>query len=367
LKPEVMSNSYDLELKNVVKRFGDAIAVNQLSLAVHHGEFLSILGPSGCGKTTTLRLVAGFETPDSGEILLKQKPVADVPPNKRDVNTVFQHYALFPHLTVYENIVYSLKIARRPKQEMRLRSGEMLEVVDLQGMGDRYPHQLSGGQQQRVALARALIKRPTVLLLDEPLGALDLRVRKRMQIELKRIQRNVGITFIYVTHDQEEALTLSDRIAVMNHGILEQLDTPAIIYNHPKSRFVLDFIGSCNIFIGPVIKIDGPSIIVAMASGMYIRARAAAPVQRGATIAVGVRPEKISLSNERGPGVCFSGTITDLIFQGALCQIKVRLENNYELDVLLQSIESGRDNLNWAPGQTVWASWAEESAIIVDA
>ena len=245
----------------------------------------------------------------------------------------------------------------------------MLEVVDLQGMGDRYPHQLSGGQQQRVALARALIKKPTVLLLDEPLGALDLRVRKRMQIELKRIQRNVGITFIYVTHDQEEALTLSDRIAVMNHGILEQLDTPAVIYNHPKSRFVLDFIGSCNIFSGPVVNIDGPSIIVATASGMNIRARAAAAIQRGATVTVGVRPEKISLSNESGPGVCFRGTITDpsLIFRGALCQIKVRLENNYELDVLLQSIESGRDNLNWAPGQSVWASWSEENSIIADA
>lgn len=362
-----MSKTYDLELKNVVKRFDNNAAVDRLSLSVDHGEFLSILGPSGCGKTTTLRLVAGFEMPDSGEILLKQKSVAGVPPNKRDVNTVFQHYALFPHLSVYENIIYALKIARRPKEEMRVRCNEMLEVVDLKGMEDRYPHQLSGGQQQRVALARSLIKKPTVLLLDEPLGALDLRVRKRMQLELKRIQRSLGITFIYVTHDQEEALTLSDRIAVMNCGILEQIDTPIRIYNHPKSRFVLDFIGSCNVFSGPVAGVDGSNVGIAASLGMTIRARATLPIKTGAAITVGVRPEKISLSDTRGPGNSFPGAITDMIFQGALCQLKVRLENSYELDVLLQSIESGQSNLNWVPGQRVWATWAEENTIIVDA
>ncbi|HUC61710.1 MAG TPA: ABC transporter ATP-binding protein [Alphaproteobacteria bacterium] len=361
-----MSANFDLELKGIVKRFNGTLAVDNLSLAVHHGEFLSVLGPSGCGKTTTLRLVAGFEVPDEGEILLKGKPVAGVPPHKRDVNTVFQHYALFPHLTVYDNIVYSLRIARRPKQEMRSRCGEMLEVVDLAGMEGRFPHQLSGGQQQRVALARALIRKPTVLLLDEPLGALDLRVRKRMQLELKRIQRSLGITFIYVTHDQDEALTLSDRIAVMNLGVLEQLDTPARIYNRPRSRFVLDFIGSCNIFSGPVAEAGNSTVVIAAAPDLPIRARANGPMGRGTEATVGVRPEKIALSAERGAGNSFRGVVTDTIFQGALCQLKVRLESGRELDVLLQSAEGERGSESWAAGQTVWASWTEDSTIIVE-
>jgi spermidine/putrescine transport system ATP-binding protein len=362
-----MSGIYDLELRNIVKRFDDAIAVNNLSLGVYRGEFLSILGPSGCGKTTTLRLVAGFEVPDSGEIVLKEKSVADVPPNKRDVNTVFQHYALFPHLTVYDNITYSLRIARRSKKEMRSRAAEMLEVIDLVGLEDRYPHQLSGGQQQRVALARALINKPTVLLLDEPLGALDLKVRKRMQFELKRIQRTLGITFVYVTHDQEEALTLSDRIAVMNRGILEQLDTPMRIYNHPQTRFVLDFIGSCNIFPGAVVQADGYDITLAANLGMQLRAKSPFPASQGAEICVGVRPERIALSDSPGTGNSFEGVITDAVFQGALCQLKVRLESGYELDVLLQPNESGEVNALRVPGQKVWASWTKDSSIVVSA
>ncbi|HZP78555.1 MAG TPA: ABC transporter ATP-binding protein [Pseudolabrys sp.] len=362
-----MSGIYDLELRNIVKRFDGAAAVNNLSLGVYRGEFLSILGPSGCGKTTTLRLVAGFETPDSGEILLKEKSVADVPPNKRDVNTVFQHYALFPHLSVYDNITYSLRIKGRPKQEMRARAGEMLEVIDLVGLEERFPHQLSGGQQQRVALARALINKPTVLLLDEPLGALDLKVRKRMQFELKRIQRTLGISFVYVTHDQEEALTLSDRIAVMNRGILEQLDAPARIYNHPQTRFVLDFIGSCNIFSGSVTQANGRDITVAAPHGMQLRARSPFAASQGANVSIGVRPERITLSESQGAGNSFAGVVTDAVFQGALCQLKVRLDNGCELDVLLQPSESAEVNARRVPGQKVWASWSDDNSIVVSA
>ncbi|MGH3136741.1 MAG: ABC transporter ATP-binding protein, partial [Gaiellaceae bacterium] len=244
--PEPLASTPDVELVGVTKRYGAVAAVDAIDLEVHPGEFLSLLGPSGCGKTTTLRLIAGFERPDQGQVRIGGRDVSRVPPYKRDVNTVFQSYALFPHLSVLDNVGYGLKQRGLGKSERRARATEMLELVRLSGLGERKPRQLSGGQQQRVALARALVMHPRVLLLDEPLGALDLKVRKELQIELKRIQEEIGITFVYVTHDQEEALSMSDRVAVMKDGRIEQLAAPREIYDRPATHFVAEFIGDTN-------------------------------------------------------------------------------------------------------------------------
>src|SRR6188472_2463005 len=235
-----------ISLEDVGKRFGDVVAVRETNLDIRDGEFFSMLGPSGCGKTTTLRMIAGFEVPDEGRVLLRGTDVTNAAPNHRNVNTVFQHYALFPHMSVVDNVSFGLELKRVPRGERRERVKEMLQVVQLEGMEKRKPQQLSGGQQQRVALARALVNRPAALLLDEPLGALDVKLRKQMQLELKRIQSELGTTFVYVTHDQEEALTMSDRIAVMNGGEVEQIGGPREIYEHPATPFVEDFIGSLN-------------------------------------------------------------------------------------------------------------------------
>jgi len=237
-----------ISLQSVGKRFGDVVAVRETNLDIRDGEFFSMLGPSGCGKTTTLRMIAGFEVPDEGRVVLRGADVTNVPPNQRNVNTVFQHYALFPHMSVVDNVSFGLELKRVPRGERRDRVKQMLEVVQLEGMEKRKPQQLSGGQQQRVALARALVNRPAALLLDEPLGALDVKLRKQMQLELKRIQTELGTTFVYVTHDQEEALTMSDRIAVMNGGDIEQIGDPKEIYEHPQTPFVADFVGSLNAF-----------------------------------------------------------------------------------------------------------------------
>src|SRR5436190_20427850 len=235
-----------ISLEGVAKRFGSVAAVEATTLDIREGEFFSMLGPSGCGKTTTLRMIAGFEVPDEGRVLLRGADVTNVPPNQRNVNTVFQHYALFPHMNVFDNVAFGLELKKVPRGERRERVAEMLRIVQLEGMEKRKPQQLSGGQQQRVALARALVNRPAALLLDEPLGALDVKLRKQMQLELKRIQHELGTTFVYVTHDQEEALAMSDRIAVMNGGLVEQIGDPREIYERPRTAFVADFIGSLN-------------------------------------------------------------------------------------------------------------------------
>ena len=245
--PPRLDTAPDIRLRGLVKRYGDVVAVDTIDLDVARGEFFTLLGPSGSGKTTTLRMIAGFERPDGGTIELAGRDVSQLPPFQRDVNTVFQDYALFPHLNVADNVGYGLRVRKVPREELRKRVGEALEMVRLPGLGGRRPAQLSGGQRQRVALARAIVNRPQVLLLDEPLGALDLKLRQEMQVELKRIQQEVGITFVYVTHDQEEALTMSDRLAVFNDGRIEQLGAPAEVYEHPRSEFIAGFVGVSNV------------------------------------------------------------------------------------------------------------------------
>ena len=322
----------DVELRAVTKRFGSVAAVDSIDLDVHPGEFLSLLGPSGCGKTTTLRLIAGFERPDEGEVRIGGRDVSRVPPYRRDVNTVFQSYALFPHLSVLDNVGYGLKQRGLARGERRARAMEMLELVRLAGLEGRRPRQLSGGQQQRVALARALVMHPRVLLLDEPLGALDLKVRKELQIELKRIQEEIGITFVYVTHDQEEALAMSDRVVVMNSGRIEQIGVPREIYDTPATEWMASFIGDTNF-----IRRNGQ--------------------------AVAVRPERLRVV-EGGTGL--PGTVVTTMVIGPAVQCLVRLDDGQE--VLARQQRSGlRGGIEaLAEGERVAVSWAEDEALDFD-
>src|SRR5262245_59305811 len=308
--------------------FGDAVAVDHLDLEVTDGEFFSLLGPSGCGKTTTLRMIGGFEAPTSGLIELQGQDVTWLPPYKRNVNTVFQNYALFPHLTIYENVAFGLRRRKVDGAEVKRRVPEMLELVQLQGFERRKPGQISGGQAQRVALARALINRPAVLLLDEPLGALDLKLRKQMQVELTRIQQEVGITFIYVTHDQEEAMTMSDRVAVMNRGRYEQLAPPAELYERPATRFVAGFLGASNLLRGRAEANDGELATVRLEEGATVRVAASLLGARQG-VDLGVRPEKIrllELSETVPPGSnLLTGTVTSALYTGVSTQYQVAL------------------------------------------
>src|SRR5690348_12202865 len=288
----VTTDEVDVEFRAVTKRFGSLTAVDSVNLKVRKGEFLSLLGPSGCGKTTSLRMIAGFEQPDEGEILIGGSDVAGTPPYKRDVNTVFQQYALFPHMSILDNVCYGLKQRKVGKRERQQRAGEALELVQLTGRDKHRPAMLSGGQQQRVALARALVMNPRVLLLDEPLGALDLKLRKEMQIELKRIQDQVGITFIYVTHDQEEALSMSDRVAVMSNGVIEQLDEPRAIYDRPLPPFVAGFSGDMNFLEGE--GAEGADGGFALETGAGISVRGRGDAAKGARVRVGLRPGRIA-------------------------------------------------------------------------
>jgi spermidine/putrescine transport system ATP-binding protein len=325
----------DVELVGVTKRFGDVVAVDALDLTVRPGEFLSLLGPSGCGKTTTLRLIAGFERPDEGEVRIGGTDVAHLPPYKRNVNTVFQSYALFPHLSVLDNVAYGLKQRGLNKAERQGRAREALELVRLPTLGDRKPKQLSGGQQQRVALARALVMSPQVLLLDEPLGALDLKVRRELQIELKRIQESVGITFVYVTHDQEEALAMSDRVVVMNGGRIEQLGPPREIYDVPATEFVASFIGETN----------------------FIR-------QNGGTVAV--RPEQLHVAAEQGSDASLPATVVTTMVVGPAVQCLVRLDDGQEVLVREQRSRRGTGAESLQEGDRVFVAWAAEEALTLE-
>ena len=333
-----------LEIQNVTRRFGDFTAVDGVSLAIEAGEFFTLLGPSGCGKTTLLRMIAGFDLPDGGRILLNGTDLADRPPEARPVRTVFQSYALFPHMTVEGNVAFPLKMAKAPASEMEPKIAEALADVRLTGFGKRYPHELSGGQKQRVAIARALVTHPTVLLLDEPLAALDAKLREEMQLELINLQKEVGITFIYVTHDQTEALALSHRIAVMNAGHVEQLDQPSRIYGFPRTKFVADFIGHCNLLSGPVAS-NGGGIVTIDVSGLGpIRVAAASAIAAGRPGTVALRPEKIRIEASvpaNTPDNHYRGTISDLLYMGDVTVYMVDTAGGHRIEALLANSASG--------------------------
>ncbi|GLW04900.1 spermidine/putrescine import ATP-binding protein PotA [Microtetraspora sp. NBRC 13810] len=349
-----------IELDGVVKEYlarGETVqAVKGVSLGVAAGEFFSLLGPSGCGKTTTMRMIAGFEDPTRGVVRLHGRDVTDVPPNKRDVNMVFQSYALFPHMSVWENVAFGLRRKKVQDAEIRRRVGAMLEIVDLTGREKRRPREMSGGQQQRVALARALVNEPRALLLDEPLGALDLKLRQAMQLELKRIQREVGITFVYVTHDQGEALTMSDRIAVMNDGLVEQLAAPREIYERPATAFVAGFIGTSNLLSGTVERVvDGTAVLPLAGYGRILAADAAC--EAGATITVTVRPEKITISTEEPTGdvSAVRGTVSEVVYLGTSNSYAVGLPDGAEVTVYQQNAHDSSTTAE--RGDSVWLSW----------
>ena len=355
-----------VELVSVTKHFGDVTAVDNVSLKIEDGEFFSLLGPSGCGKTTTLRMIAGFETPTEGEIYIQGKLMGLTPPFQRNTNMVFQDYALFPHMSVAGNIGFGLEMKKVPKEEIARRVEEALELVRLPGLGKRRPDQLSGGQQQRVALARALINRPGVLLLDEPLGSLDLKLRKEMQLELKDLQHRVGITFVYVTHDQEEALTMSDRIAVMDQGRTLQAGTPTEIYERPASRFVADFIGETNFLEGVVLRRDGTYVVVDVAGMPPALAQSAEEFAPGKRVTVAVRPEKITIQKEerRRENNCCQGTIETVVYIGTDTNYVVRLDSGATMRVREQNIlpSLGRD---LDEGATVFLFWQPEGSSLL--
>ncbi|MEZ0234564.1 MAG: ABC transporter ATP-binding protein [Actinomycetota bacterium] len=353
----------EILVEAVTKRFGDVVAVNDVSITIPGGEFFSMLGPSGCGKTTTLRMIAGFEAPDAGRIVLQGADVTHVPPPKRNVNMVFQAYGLFPHMTVGENVAFGPKIKKWSREETRERVAEAIRTVRLDGFEDRRPGQLSGGQQQRVALARALVNRPAALLLDEPLGALDLKLRKEMQLELKDLQQRTGTTFVYVTHDQEEAMTMSDRIAVMNGGVVEQLATPKELYQRPASAFVAGFIGTSNLIELRVDRRDDGLLTMDLGDGQRILAVAPEGASGDATITV--RPEWIKLSTgEVGDRACHvGGTVVDVVYLGSVTQMIVLLPTGERLTVHRLNDEVGADEPR--PGQQVMLHWAAEHSYVV--
>jgi spermidine/putrescine transport system ATP-binding protein len=349
-----------VELVHVTKQFGDVIAVNDINLKIEDGEFFSLLGPSGCGKTTTLRMIAGLEAVTAGEILLHGRKVGQMPAFKRPVNTVFQNYALFPHMNVERNVAFGLKMRNVPKAEIKTRVADALEMVRMSDMARRRPNQLSGGQQQRIALARALVNRPEVLLLDEPLGALDLKLRKAMQLELKQLQEHVGITFIYVTHDQEEALTMSDNIAVMNGGKILQVGTPERIYEYPDTRFVADFIGETNFLEGTIAEINGDDITVSLDGEVTVHAHCHVPVQKGQAVSVVIRPEKFNLV---ATGM-ITGRVEETIYIGTDMRYIIRLTDKVSVTVREQNLDPDQVH-KYRVGDDLGLSWNPHHALVL--
>jgi spermidine/putrescine transport system ATP-binding protein len=363
------SGKPDVSLRNVTKRFGEMVAVDDLTLDIPRGSFFALLGPSGCGKTTTLRMIGGFEEPTSGTIELAGADVTNIPPHKRDVNTVFQSYALFPHMTVEKNVAFGLERRKVPKDEIRRRVAETLDLVELGPLARRRPTQMSGGQQQRVALARALVNHPQALLLDEPLGALDLRLRKQLQIELSRIQREVGITFVHVTHDQEEAMTMADKIAVMKDGRIDQLGSATELYDHPRTEFVANFLGSSNLLdatvaarAADVVEFEVEGARVSVPSGL-VNGDAGGPLR------LGVRPEKIRISPaddaafQQPGGNALLGHVTDAAFLGVSTQYIVRTDGGHDIQVFAQNAGAGLETIG--PGRRVVAGWDPKHTFVV--
>jgi len=367
------SREIDIEFRGVTKRYDEVVAVDDVSLTVERGSFFSFLGPSGCGKTTSLRLIAGFDQPTEGDVFIGGASVVGIPPHKRPVNMVFQQYALFPHMDVSENIGYGLR-QRDPKptkQDIAKRVDETLEMVRLSGYGRRRVWELSGGQQQRVALARALINRPTCLLLDEPLAALDRKLRREMQIELQTLQREVGITFILVTHDQEEALSMSDRICIMREGQIIQSGSPRELYDEPINRYVADFVGKTNFFSGEVVDVSYPDITVKSSSGQVFvgaQSKGASPLVSGSKACIAVRPEMISISTTaetiNGNAIAIQGRVMNRIFLGEHSEYLIATEEFGDVLVLSpKSIES--INRSFAPGDNISISWRPEAVLVL--
>jgi spermidine/putrescine transport system ATP-binding protein len=351
-----------VELSGVTKRFGEFVAVDDLSLDIYEGEFFSLLGPSGCGKTTTLRMIAGFEEPSEGGISVAGEPMRGVPPYRRPVNTVFQSYAIFPHLNVFDNVAFGLRRSGVKGDELRQRVTGACAMVQLEGFEKRKPNMLSGGQQQRVALARALVNRPKVLLLDEPLGALDLKLRKELQLELRNLQHEVGITFVYVTHDQEEALTMSDRIAVMNEGKVQQVADPTTLYELPTNRFVANFIGQTNAFSGTVESVNGHRVTLRASGGMKIEAtsREEAGVEVGAAVQAAVRPEKVRFGSA-GDNVC-GAEVRQIVYLGVSTQYIAELSDGARL-VLYQ--QNTQDSTGPGVGEEVTVAWDAQNCLVL--
>jgi spermidine/putrescine ABC transporter ATP-binding subunit len=351
-----------VELRNVTKRFGNVVAVDDISLKIEHGEFFSLLGPSGCGKTTTLRMIGGFSQPELGEVYLNGNRVTDVPANKRDTNMVFQQLGLFPHLDVFDNIAFGLTLKKIAKPEIKEQVLKMLDLVELNGLEERRIHQLSGGQQQRVAIARALINEPAVLLLDEPLGALDLKLRLQMQFELKSIQKRVGTSFIYVTHDQSEALTMSDRIAVMRDGLIEQVGSAEEIYSRSATRFVATFIGETNLIPGQVMGQEN-GVLVIDCDGLKVLV-ASSDIKASGPVSLSLRPEKVKIASQLSAAQLdneFPGRVASMNFMGSKLYYEVVLENG--LQIKIETLHD--DERSWHPGDQVVISWSNLACVVL--
>ncbi len=356
--------TYDVEVRNLVHYYGRTQVLDNVSVKVRKGEFFSLLGPSGSGKTTMLRIIGGFITATSGSVYIQAELMGDRPPFERNTTMVFQHLALFPHMNVFDNVAYGLKIRRRPPAEIARRVSDILRLVKLEGFEKRFPKQISGGQQQRVALARSLVLRPSVVLFDEPLGALDLKLRREMQVELKNLQKVVGTTFIYVTHDQEEALTMSDRIAVMNSGRIEQVGTAEEVYERPRTRFVADFIGDTNLILGRVAALDGEAVTVE-AGDLLLPARAQnghEPLAVGDEVIISIRPENVALTGPPSGGEpAYPGAVEDVIYTGSKRRLVLRLAAGPTLKVDTPAGQSG----DYRPGEQVWVTWPGYKAYVL--
>ncbi|HOW64107.1 MAG TPA: ABC transporter ATP-binding protein [Candidatus Paceibacterota bacterium] len=359
--------AWAIELERVARRFGEVSALDQVSLAVRSGEFFSLLGPSGCGKTTLLRLIAGLDLPDAGSVWIGGRDMARIPPHRRPVNTVFQSYALFPHLDVWHNIAFGLRMKGVPRAEQAERVGRIMEMVQVSNLARRKPHQLSGGQRQRVALARAIVNEPQVLLLDEPLGALDLKLRQQLQSELHDLQKRLGITFLYVTHDQDEALSMSDRIAVMNHGHIVQVGDSESIYESPRTRFVAQFLGSCNLIDGTIDGREGEAIVVRTAVGplRLTSHPAASPPVPGQRCTLAVRPEKVSLAPRNGhlAANTLHAVVRDQVYSGAETQY---LLSAADWSFRVCALNAGLNGRKYPPGSPVSALLPPESLIVLE-